>query len=373
MMMNIFQRCLLAGVLIAGAVCGCNRNQALGHVPDPAKNYPPAYGDTLIEGTIADPAILNPILASDSASFEVTGLVFNQLIRYDKDLNFEAELAEKWEVSPDGKVITFHLRKGVRWQDGQPLTAKDVLFSYQTYINPMVKTAYRSNYNTIARAETPDNYTFRVYYHEPFAPALQSLAAMAILPEHLLKNKDINTADDFNTHPIGTGPFRFKQWKHAESISLEANPDYFEGKPRISRVVYRVIPDMSVQFLELQNGALDMMGLTPNQFNREGDQPAFAKRFNKYRYASPQYTYLGFNLKNPLFQDIRVRRAWPWPSTGKPWWTVSWKGWEPSGQVPTPLFRGPLIPRSSPCRLTPRAVKNYSGKPGSPIHLRAGC
>jgi peptide/nickel transport system substrate-binding protein len=287
----------------------CARKTAQDSVPDLSKNYPSAYGDTLVQGTIADPAILNPVLASDSASHEVTGLVFNGLLRYDKDLNLEGELAERWDVSADGKVITFHLRKNITFHDGQPLTAQDVQFTLETYLNPNVKTAYRSNYTSIAKSQALDDYTFRVWYKEPFSPALQSLAGMAILPKHLLGGKDINTADDFNQHPIGSGPYIFKSWKRTESVTLEANPNYFEGRPCIQRLVYRVIPDMSVQFLEMQNGALDTMTLTPNQFNREGSQKAFLNRFNKYRYSSPQYTYLGFNLKNPIFQDVRVRKA----------------------------------------------------------------
>jgi peptide/nickel transport system substrate-binding protein len=287
----------------------CNRRGANDPVPDPKKTYPVAYGDSLIQGTIADPAILNPVLASDSASFAVTGLIFNSLLRYDKDLNLEGELAERWEVSPDGKMITFHLRKNITFHDGQPLTAADVQFTLETYLNPNVKTAYRSNFTSIAKSQALDELTFRVWYREPFAPALQSLAGMSILPKHLLAGKDLNTADAFNSHPIGSGPYVFKSWKRAEAVTLEANPAYFEGRPCLQRVIFRVIPDMSVQFLELKNGALDTMDLTPSQFNREGNQPAFQKRFNKYRYAAPQYTYMGFNLKNPLFQDVRVRRA----------------------------------------------------------------
>lgn len=297
---------VLAGAFLLTA---CPRSGPREKIPDPGTAYPPAYGDTLVQGTIADPAILNPVLASDSASHDVTDLVFNSLLRYDADLRLEGELAERWEVSPDGKVITFHLRPGVKWQDGAPLTARDVKFTYDTYVDPKVKTAYRSNYTDILKAEALDDLTFRVWYREPFAPALQTLAAMSILPAHLLAGKEINTADDFNTRPLGSGRYRFVSWKRAESVTLAANPEYFEGQPYLSRVLFRVIPDMAVQFLELQNGALDMIGLTPNQYNREGSRPEFQARFARYRYPSNSYTYLGFNLTDPRFADPRVRRA----------------------------------------------------------------
>jgi peptide/nickel transport system substrate-binding protein len=297
---------VLAAALLLAA---CQRSGPRERVPDPKAAYPPAYGDTLVQGTIADPAILNPVLASDSASHDVTDLVFNSLLRYDENLQLEGELAERWDVSPDGKVITFHLRPGIKWQDGKPLTAVDVKFTYDTYVDPQVKTAYRSNYTDILKAEAVDDLTFRVWYREPFAPALQTLAAMSILPAHLLAGKDINTADAFNTRPLGSGRYRFVDWKRAESVSLASNPDYFEGRPYLDRVLFRVIPDMAVQFLELQNGSLDMIGLTPNQYNREGDRPEFLARFNKYRYPSNNYTYLGFNLTDPRFADPKVRRA----------------------------------------------------------------
>jgi len=304
------QTALAIGLLISAfTATGCGSRAGGDKVPEAGQTYPPAYGDTLVQGTIADPAILNPVLASDSASHDVTGMVFSGLLRYDKDLKFEGELAERWDVSPDGKIITFYLRKNAKFHDGVPVTARDVKFSYDVYMNPEVKTAYRSNYVSIDRVAVLDDYTFRVWYKESFAPALQTLAAMSILPEHLLKGRDINTADDFNTHPVGSGPYKFVSWKRAESVTLESFSEYFEGRPYIRRNLFRIIPDMSVQFLELRNGALDMMNLTPNQFNREGNTPAFQARFNKFRYPSNQYTYLGFNLRNPLFKDLRFRQA----------------------------------------------------------------
>jgi peptide/nickel transport system substrate-binding protein len=301
----------LIGLLILPLVLltGCQKPGSVDKIPGTSYPWQPVYGDTLVQGSIADPAILNPILASDSASHSVTGLVFNSLLRFDKNLNFEGELARSWDIEDEGKKITFHLRPHIYWHDGVTLTAEDVLFSYQSYMNPLVKTAYRSNYETISKAVVLDAQTFRVYYQEPFAPALQSLAAMAIIPKHLLEGKDLNTADSFNQYPIGSGPYRFESWKRAETIRLISNHDYFEGRPYLDRVILRVIPDMSVQFLELRHGSIDMMDLTPNQYHREGSEPAFLKRFNKYRYPALQYTYLGFNLKNPLFQDVRVRRA----------------------------------------------------------------
>ncbi|PLX85207.1 MAG: peptide-binding protein [Desulfuromonas sp.] len=286
-------------------LAGCKQED----IPLPAEgeDAKPAFGDTFIEASIGDASNLLPVLASDSASSDINGLIYNGLVRYDKDLQMEGELAESWEISEDNLTITFHLRKGVTWHDGAPFTSADVLFTYQLYIDPETPTAYAERYRQVAKAEAPDPYTFRVTYEKPFAPALISWS-VSIHPKHLLEGVDV-TKSPLSRAPVGTGPYRFVEWKSGEKIVLESNPDYFEGPPYIKRVLYRIIPDLSTQFLELRSGGLDFMGLTPIQYQTQTDNTAFKRRFNKYRYLVFGYTYLGYNFKRPLFQDRRVRQA----------------------------------------------------------------
>lgn len=267
----------------------------------------PACGDTLVEGTIGEPSNLIPILASDSASFDVAALVYNGLLKYDKNMNLVGDLAQSWEVSPDGLVITFHLRRGVKWHDGGDFTSRDVLYTYRVTIDPKTPTAYAEDFKQIKKAETPDPHTFRVTYGRPFAPALASWG-MPILPAHLLEGKDI-TKSPLSRNPVGTGPYRFKEWIAGQKVVLESFHTYFEGRPFIDRYVYRIIPDPSTMYMELKAGGLDMMSLTPVQYKRQTETPEFTSRFNKYRYPSSTYVYLGYNLRNPLFTDKRVRRA----------------------------------------------------------------
>jgi peptide/nickel transport system substrate-binding protein len=294
---------LLTAVLLA--LVGCNRHES--PIPAEGKDAAPAYGDTFIEGSIGEPSTLLPVLASDSASSDVNSLVYNGLVRYDKNLKLEGELAKSWDISPDNLTITFHLRHGVKWHDGAPFTSADVLFTYQVYVDPKTPTAYAEDFKQVVKAEAPDSYTFRVTYAKPYAPALGSWG-IGILPKHLLEGKDI-TKSPLARHPIGTGPYKFVKWTPGEKVVLVANPDYFEGKPYIHRVVYRIIPDPSTEFLELQSGGLDFMGLTPIQFKTQTETTAFQRRFNKYRYLAFGYTYLGYNLRRPMFQDKRVRQA----------------------------------------------------------------
>ena len=271
-----------------------------------AVDLKPAHGDTIVVGSIGDASNLIPLLASDASSHQIAGLVYNGLVRYDQNLKLEGELAESWEVSADGQTITFHLRHGVKWHDGAPFTAADVMFTYQLIIDPQTPTAYAGDFVQVKEAKVIDPYTFQVVYEQPFAPALASWG-LSILPKHLLAGKDI-TKSPLSRHPIGTGPYMFDQWLSGEKIELTANPDYFEGQPYIDRYRYRIIPDSATMFLELKAGNLDWMGLTPIQYDRQTAGKKFKGKFNKYRYLSFSYTYLGYNLKNPLFRTVGCAR-----------------------------------------------------------------
>ena len=271
------------------------------------KGGPPAHGDALVTGSIGEPSNLIPILASDSASFEIAGLVYNGLVRYDKNLKIEGDLAKSWEVSPDGLGLTFHLRHGVKWHDGREFTSRDVLYTYRVTVDPKTPTAYSEDFKQVQSAQAVDPYTFRVTYAKPFAPALASWG-MNILPAHLLEGMDI-TKSPLSRSPVGTGPFIFKEWIPGQKLTLVANPDYYEGAPYLDRYIYRIIPDSSTMYMELKAGGIDLMGLSPVQYQRQTNTPEFLARFNKYRYPASAYTYLGYNLQLPLFRDRRVRQA----------------------------------------------------------------
>ncbi|MDP3937792.1 MAG: ABC transporter substrate-binding protein, partial [Deltaproteobacteria bacterium] len=260
----------------------------------------PAYGDMLVTASIADAHNLIPWLAGDGASIAVASLLLNGLLSYDGDGELYGDLAERWEMSEDGLTLTFHLRGDVQWQDGTPFTADDVLFTYQTLIDPKTLTPYSESYKQVKRAEVLDPRTIRFTYDKPYCPALESWS-LAIVPKHLLaepmaKGDDISKLP-FTRDPVGTGPYRLKDWQSQERIELVSNHDYFEGRPWIDRWVSRVIPDMATQFLQLKAGGIDEMGLTPTQWTRQTETAAFKGAFKKFKYPTNSYTYLGFNLK----------------------------------------------------------------------------
>ncbi len=309
---------LIGGAAVVAAVAGCSREPGDGPAsppPAPAQvDRSPAYGDTFVDASIGDASNLIPMLSTDSPSHAVSGLVYNGLVKYDGQYNVVGDLAESWEVSDDNLVITFHLRKGVRFHDGVPLTARDVAYTYRVTMDPATLTAYRGDFEPVKSVEVVDDYTLRVTYGEPFAPALVSWGA-AVLPRHLLEGKDINTSELIR-NPVGTGPYRFVEWTTGQRIVLERNPDYFETDPDtgmrlpyLGRYVFRIIPDLGVQFNELLAGKIDRMGLKPLQWTRQTGSDRFTRQYDKYKYLANAYTYLGYNLENELFRDVRVRRA----------------------------------------------------------------
>ena len=263
--------------------------------------------NSFVVSSIGDARRLNPLLANDSASGTINDQIFNGLVKYDKDIRLIGDLAERWDVSPDGKTFTFHLRKGVLWHDGAEFTADDCLFTFQKLMDPAVATPYSSNYMDVARAEAIGKYTFRVTYKEPFSPALESWS-MGIIPKHLLDGQDLNTAA-FNRNPIGTGPYKLKEWVAGQKIVLEAHDRYFEGRPNIDRYIYRIIPDASTMFQELLSGGVDMMGLNPLQYLRKSETRRIRENYRKFRYPANAFTYMGYNLTSPLFTDKTVRQA----------------------------------------------------------------
>jgi peptide/nickel transport system substrate-binding protein len=272
----------------------------------------PAYGDTFIEASIGDIGGLIPSLTSDMPSHEVGGLIYDGLVRYDKDLNIAGAIADSWSFSKDCLELTFKLRRDVKWHDGHPFTADDVLFTYNTMINPKTPAPFKEGYLLVKSAGAPDPYTVRVTYEKPYARALTTWSDY-MLPKHLLEpyvTQGKLRESPQNRSPIGTGPYRFQEWRTAEKVVLLANPDYYEGRPYIGRVVYRVIPSQATIFLELKAKGVDYVRtLTAFQYARQTDYPAFRKAYNKFRYPSSFYTFLGFNLKDPRFADRRVRQA----------------------------------------------------------------
>tara|TARA_B100000959_G_scaffold185050_1_gene193439 strand:+ start:5332 stop:7008 length:1677 start_codon:yes stop_codon:yes gene_type:complete len=269
------------------------------------------YGDGYIDGSIGDASNLIPYLSADSASSSVQDKIYSSLIDFDKDLNIIPSLAKRWDISEDQRTITFHLRNDVKWHDNYPWTSADLVFQYEVMVNPEVPSAYKETFLLIDGVSAPSKYTFIVTFKEPFAPGLVRVGGMSGLPKHLMG--DIKPIDILKSsqarNPVGNGPWKFKEWKSQEHITVEANKNFWNVGPYVRWAMTRIIPDLATQFLELKSGSIDSMSLQPIQYKKQTDTKFIKANFNKYKYTGNAYTYIGYNLKKPLFQDVRVRQA----------------------------------------------------------------
>jgi peptide/nickel transport system substrate-binding protein len=271
--------------------------------------YPTQGGGELIDAMTGEPSGLIFMVAGESASAAIASNIFNSLLKYNADLDLEGELAESWVISKDNKTITFKLKPNLKWADGKPLTSKDVLFTWQLVTDEKTRSPYASDYQLVTKTEAPNLSTFKVTYAEAYAPALDSWASLHILPKHLLIDQDIHKTA-FSRKPVGSHYYQLDQWNHGENIKLSRNANSVLGQANIDKLVTRIIPDNSAQFLELMADNIDSMALDPIKYSRIiPSRPALEKKLNLFKELGNSYTYLGFNLKHKPFDDLRVRKA----------------------------------------------------------------
>ena len=254
----------------------------------------------------SSPSRLNPILANDSASSEISDWLFNGLFKYDKNGNHTVDLAQSYEFETPTKLI-IKLRNNVLWHDGVKFTSKDVVFTYEKIIDPKVFNSIKSNFQEVQSVKAIDDFTLEIIYKQPYFKAIETWM-VGILPYHLLKDEENLMTSSFNKNPIGTGSYKLKEFKTAQDIELIANENYFEGKPKIDKILYQFLPDPNTSFLYLKQKKLDIGGLTPIQIDRQIDDD-FKNKFTIIQKPSFAYTYLGFNLNNEKFKDLRIRQA----------------------------------------------------------------
>ena len=291
---------------------------------------PPARGvakDSLTIGLSSDASFINALIASDGQSYKVEWSVFDCLVAYDEALAIRPQLAESWDTSPDGLSYTFHLRKDIVWQDGRPFTADDVAFWMYSMLNPKVRAPSRAFFGGMAgyaELTNPDHpadpaglprkpvevlnpSTVRLNLAYPYAAFLGVLTCPrgGIVPKHALEGKDMNTAE-FNSRPVGSGPYRVVEWRKGESIALEAFDRYYGGRPPIRRLIFRIIPDPVVRTQALRTAGIDMLDDPPTD---ELDRFAKDPRYAVAGIYTPTYQYLGYRLDRPPFSDLRVRQA----------------------------------------------------------------
>jgi peptide/nickel transport system substrate-binding protein len=295
--------CLMMSVILL--ISGCSTKS----LPNPKKNEM-KQGGQIVFGSLQEPNTLNPLLSDLLATAEVSSLIFSGLVaNNDKgewipDLASEVPTLQNGGVSQDGLTVKYKLRSGVTWHDGKAFTAEDVKFTWQTIMNSKVNVVSRDGYDKISSIDTPDSYTVIVNFKEYYAPYLSLFTR--VLPKHILESESDINKSAFNRTPIGTGPFKLKEWRLTEALVLEANPAYFRGKPNLDTIIYKVIPDNNIMLTQLKSGELDIITNIPFS---QLDQVKSIEGVRVVSTPNMIWEHLDFNLDNPLFQDVRVRQA----------------------------------------------------------------
>ncbi|MBI2526906.1 MAG: ABC transporter substrate-binding protein, partial [Candidatus Rokubacteria bacterium] len=238
---------------------------------------------------------------------QVLKVVFSTLTRYRPgDLQPVGDLATSWQALEGAKVWEFKLRRGVKWHDGKPLTAADVKFTLESIVDPKVKALFRSALKGLQRVDIVDDATVRIVFGQPFASLPIVLAwNVVIAPKHLLEGKDLNDLSDFAQKPVGTGPFKFKEAVKGSHITLDANPDYHDGRPKLRTIVFKVIPDINTVVAQLRTGELDLAVV--ESVHRETLERAPQLSFKVTQL--PSTFNISFNNTRWPFTDRLVRQA----------------------------------------------------------------
>ncbi len=268
-------------------------------------------GGVLNYGEYGRPVTLDPITSNDMISLRVSELVFNGLVAINEKQEVVPDLSERAEVTEDGRIYTFYLRQDVTWhpREGEatkPFTADDVIFTYNIMMHPKTITPLKVRYEFIASVTKIDDYTVQFNLKRPILNALAKFS-FKIIPKHGPANSEfLSREDPFVQSPIGTGPYILRNITADREVILVANENYYKGRPNIDKFVARPFADQNIMGQALMFNAIDMIVLVNH---RDIPQIQGDKRFVLQPYNALSYSFFGFNLRNPLLSDKRVRQA----------------------------------------------------------------
>jgi peptide/nickel transport system substrate-binding protein len=245
------------------------------------------------------PTNLDPRIGNDATSERLFELVYSFLVHRTESMELEPDLAESWET-PNPTTYVFHLRDDVRFHDGRPVGAADVVYSFRTMMDGTVQTAKGATVlNLIESIEALDDLTVEFRLSEPFAPFLWNLVAIAIMPDE--------SGSEIAANPMGSGPFAFEHYLSDTEVVLRSNQDYYGDPPRLDTIRFKIVPEAVVRGLELRAGSVDIVvnALPADMVEVLRDDPGLSVLQSD----GTNYQYLAFNLEDPLFRDVRVREA----------------------------------------------------------------
>ena len=262
----------------------------------------------LTQATFSDPINLCPSLSSDSASTDTTKYVFTALLNYDWNGKLVPDCASALPVvSKDGKTITFKLRKDIKWHDGKQMTSADVKFSYEFILNKKTASPRYGDFEKVTSIDAPDAYTVVFHMSQVDSTMLAKFTNGYLIPKHLWEGVDPAKAkqSELNRKPIGNGPFKFVEWKTSERVVLEANPSYYAGKPKVSKIVQQINGNQAVAMVKAETGEANYVKVPESDIARMKTK----SNLNVFVYDRTVFDAIIYNTKSPFFSDKRVRQA----------------------------------------------------------------
>ena len=303
----------LAALALAACLIACATK------PDP---------NTLVMLIESSPANLDPRIGVDAFSERIDSLIFDDLLTRGEHLDVAPGLAESWNA-PDPLTYVFHLHRGAKFHDGRPLTSRDVKWTFDSLLQHTVRSPKSSTFRFVDHIEAPDDFTVVFHLKEPDAALLWNMSdgAVGVVP--------YGSGNEVAAHPIGSGPFKFVSAETDKEVVIERNDDYWGGKPNLQRVRFAVVPDATTEALELRKGSGDISinSLTPDAVVTLAREPYL----EVLHAPGTEIQYLGFNLRDPILRDVRVRQAIAYALDRRPLIQYLQHGWaQPARSVLPP-------------------------------------
>jgi peptide/nickel transport system substrate-binding protein len=274
--------------------------------------------DTLVMIIESSPTNLDPRVGLDAQSERIDNLIFDDLLSRGDDLNVAPGLAERWEI-PDPLTYIFHLHPGVKFHDGRQLTSRDVKWTFDSLLTGKIRTAKTAAYRFVDHLDAPDDFTVIFRMKEPDAALLWNISdgAIGIVP--------YGSGDEISRSPVGSGPFKFVRAETDKEVVIERNDDYWGEKPKLARVRFAVVPDATTEALEMRKGSGDVIinaSFPPDTVRTLEREPSLAVE------SAPgtRLAYLGFNTRDPILKDVRVRQAIAYALDRRPMIDYLWRG-----------------------------------------------
>ena len=288
----------------------CTNERPLPTVSTTEDQNKPQEGGTLIRRLQGDVNTLNPVMAQNANDRYVAFYLFTPLIHFDAELQPIPGVAEKWEISSDGRQYTFHLNPAATFSDGSPVRASDVLFTLKKIVDPQTEApqiAGGFDQLDLKATHVVDDHTIVIAFKEAFAPQMTHFNDLLVLPEHVYGRGDFKS--DFTSRVVGQGPYRLVRRVQGKEILLERRPEYWGPRPLLQRVLFKAIADDNTAWNAMKRGEIDETQISTDVWAAESRRPELQRMIDFLRFYTLNYNYVAWNTRNPTLSDKRLRRA----------------------------------------------------------------